>query len=79
MQRQLILLALHKELIKRATMTAHIIFFFMSLPESAKRHNPLQFYFPIPPPSPCQLWRHTLATLRSLAKLFAKIQHNIQE
>lgn len=41
MQRQLILLALHKELIKRATMTAHIIFFFMSLPESAKRHNPL--------------------------------------
>lgn len=50
MQRQLILLALHKELIKRATMTAHIIFFFMSLLESAKRHNPLQSYFPNPLP-----------------------------
>lgn len=55
MQRQLILLALHKELIKRATMTAHIIFFFMSLPESAKRYNPLPPvrlpHPPFPPPA----------------------------
>lgn len=44
-----------QELIKRATVTTHIIFFFMSLPESAKRYSPLQSPFPPPPRPACLL------------------------